>query len=158
MLQEPVLQALQLQMAHEFENFQLYKHFSGICDFQSLLGATKWFDIQSQEEYGHFNKFYNYISDKGHIPEMPELKKLEPAIITLDLLFTQTVALEAKTTDNLRLVSEVCKAANDDQTFGLIQWFLNEQISEEKEVQDILKRVLLSSNNLLIIDQELGER
>jgi ferritin len=158
MLQEPVLQALTIQMNHEFDNFRAYKSFSAIADFQSLLGTCSWFDKQSQEEYTHFNKFFNYISDRGHIPQLSVAAELPPQILTIDMLFMQAVQLEMKTTTNLELVADACKLANDDQTYQLVLWFLNEQIEEEKMVQDIYKRVLMSMNNLLLIDNELGSR
>jgi len=158
MLNDKVLQVLTIQMNHEFDNFRIYKSFSGIADFQSLTGTCSWLDKQSQEEYTHFNKFFNYISDKGHIPQLAEMKVIEPQILTIDMMFAKIVELEMETTKNLGLVSEVCKMENDDQTFGLLQWFLSEQIEEEKMVQDIYKRILMSMGNLLIIDQELGER
>ena len=61
MLSENVLTALNIQMNHELTNFYVYKNFSGIADFLGLTGACKWFDIQANEEKGHFDKFYKYI-------------------------------------------------------------------------------------------------
>lgn len=158
MLNDKVLIGLQLQMANELSNSYQYKAFSGIADFMSLLGACSWFDKQSQEEYGHFNKFYSYISDKGHIPHLSELKEIPPQIMTLDQLFVQTVALENKTLEHLKALAEICKEMKDDQSYGLVLEFLKEQVEECKTVEDILKRVLMSANNILLIDQELAAR
>ena len=46
----------------------------------------------------------------------------------------------------------------DDQSYELVLWFLKEQVEEVKTVEDILKRVNMSLNNILIIDNELGAR
>lgn len=158
MLQEPVLQALQIQMGHELQNSYMYKAFSGIADFQALLGATSWFDKQSQEEYVHFNKFFGYISDKGHIPHLQPLADIPPQILTIDMLFQQTVTLEYATLTNLQLLAKICKQHEDDQTYELLLWYLKEQVEEVKTVEDLYKRCLMSMNNILIFDNELGAR
>jgi ferritin len=158
MLQETVLQALQIQMGNELKNSYTYKAFSGIADFQALIGATSWYDKQSQEEYSHFNKFYNYISDKGHIPYLQALPEIPPAILTIDMLFQQTVSLEQATLVNLQMLAKICKEAEDDTTYELLLWYLKEQVEECKTVEDLYKRCLMSMNNILIFDNELGER
>lgn len=158
MLNDQVLLALNIQMGNELRNSYQYKAFSGIADYLSLLGACSWFDKQSQEEYGHFNKFFTYISDKGHIPHLQPLNDIPPTVLTLDNLFMLTVQLEVQTLENLKSLAEICKEAKDDQTYGLVLEFLKEQIEEVKTVEDIQKRVIMSANNILIIDNELGQR
>ena len=158
MLDETILIALNAQMGHEFDNSYVYKSFAGIADFQSLLGTCSWFHKQAEEEYKHFDKFFNYICDKGSIPALPGTSAIPPQIIDIVELFNQTVAIEHKTLDNLKLLAQLCKELNDDQTYELVLWYLKEQVSEIKEVEDIQKRVLMSLNNILIIDQELGKR
>lgn len=157
MLNEAVLLALNTQMNNEFHNYQIYKSFSGICDYQSLLGATKYFQKQSEDEKLHFEKFYSYISDKGHIPHLMTQEEIPPQLLPLDIIFTQVVALEEATLTNLQLVSTVCKEIGDDQTFGLLQWYLSEQLEECKTTSDLYKRCLMSLNNILIFDNEIGE-
>lgn len=157
MLNEAVLLALNTQMNNEFRNFQIYKNLSGIADFQSLLGTTKFLDKQAQDEYSHFNKFYEYICDKGHIPHITTQEEIPPMILTIDSMFAQILSLENSTLMNLQLVSQVCKETLDDQSFGLLQWFLNEQIEECKSAEDNYKRCMMSLNNILIFDNELGQ-
>lgn len=158
MLSDAVLEALQIQMHNELKNSYAYKAFSGAADYQSLIGACKWFEAQSKEEYGHFEKFFTYISDKGNIPKLGTLEGIEPQILTLDQLFERTVALEKLTLEHLKMLAKICREAEDDQTYELVLEFLKEQIEEVKTVEDIRKRVMYSANNILIIDQELGER
>jgi ferritin len=158
MLTENVLNALTLQMNNELTNYYVYKNFSGIADFCGLNGAEKWFDMQANEEKGHFEKFYKYISDQGHVPHLMTIPEQIPEIVGLDGLFLKTVALEAQTTSNIRQVATICKEENDDQTYELILWYLKEQVEEEDMVRTLYQRVIMSMNNLLRIDQELGAR
>jgi ferritin len=158
MLQEPILTALQIQMGHECNNAYQYKAFAAITDYQALLGATSWMEKQSDEEREHFNKFFSYICDKGHIPSLPTINEITPQIMSLDALFAKIVELENATLKNLQLVAQVCVEAKDDQTYELLLYFLKEQVEECKTVEDLHKRCLMSMNNILIFDKELGER
>lgn len=158
MLSETILKALEIQMMHEYNNSYIYKSFSSIADYQGLIGTTKWFDIQSKEEYGHFDKLFNYLCDQGAIPHLGTIPEIKPQIYNLQELFTQTVALEKLTLEKLKMLANVCKEEKDDQSYELALWYLKEQVEEVKTVDDILKRVIMSANNLLLIDNELGQR
>ena len=158
MLSENVLTALNIQMGHELTNYYIYKNFAGIADFLGLDGTKSWFEKQSEEEKGHFEKFYKYISDKGHLPKLSTLPEQETDILSFAELFAKTIETEAQTTNNLRLVAQICKEDNDDQTYELILWFLKEQVEEEDTVRTIYQRILMSSNNPLKVDEELAER
>lgn len=158
MLDEKLLEALNIQMGNELRNSYHYKAFSGIADFQSLLGTCSWLEKQSDEEYGHFKKFYSYICDKGSIPHLQPLEEIPPQILTIDQIFSQVVALEHATYENLKILAAMCRTVEDDQTYELLLEFLKEQVEEVKTTEDILKRVLMSANNILLIDNELGER
>ena len=78
--------------------------------------------------------------------------------MTLEQLFQQTVQLEKTTLEHLKILSKICKEAEDDQSYDFLLEFLKEQIEEVKVAEDTLKRVIMSANNILLIDQELGER
>ena len=58
----------------------------------------------------------------------------------------------------------VAKQAEDEcdrSTLSFIDWFINEQIEEEQNVKNIIKRLELFGEDkvsLYLIDKELGER
>lgn len=158
MLNELVLKALNDQMTHELSNSLIYKSFSDVADYLGFTGASSWFEKQSQEEYKHHEKIRKYILDMGSIPILGAIPMFSPPLVSLYELFSQVLILETSTTDKLKNISEICKEVKDDQTYELILWFLKEQIEEERNVDTIIKRLNISSNNILLIDKELGER
>lgn len=160
MLSPTILEALNKQMQHENTNCQIYRNFSGIADYQSLIGTTKWFYLQSVEERLHFELIADYIQDQGHIPQLLSIPEQSMQTLTLYDMFVKTVETEKGTTASLKLISQLCKEENDDQTYLLIIEMLKEQIQEEKTATDILNRIKLAGTGLgfVIIDQELSER
>lgn len=53
--------ALNKQLTDELYSSYLYLSIAAHFEEQSLKGFANWFRIQSQEEYGHAMKFYNFI-------------------------------------------------------------------------------------------------
>lgn len=154
-----VEQALVEQLNHEFHNYRFYKTMSGICDAKSLLGACSWFDKSSIEEQNHFNKIYSYMLDRNMKPTLTTTEEIQfSSELTLEEIFTLSVELEYETTLKLITLKKLAIEQCDYQTVDFLDWFLLEQVEEEKLYGDMLKRVRLSSYNLLIIDKELGER
>lgn len=154
----PVEDALVDQMNHEFNNYRIYKNFSGICDRKSLLGFCEYFNKQAEDEKIHFEKFYNYLCDKNMTPTLGVLEELLYNVdATLEELFMLSTHTENLTTTKLLSVKRIALEECDYQTVDFLDWFLLEQIEKEKSTQDALNRVRLSANNLLLIDQELGE-
>ena len=158
MLSEQILTALQFQLSHEITNAYTYKMFSGIADYQGLIGATSWFAKQSDEEKSHFEKIFTYICDQGHVPHLLQIPEIIPENLSLVELFARSCELEFQTTAYLKLLAQLCKQENDDQTYTFIQGMLIEQVEEERYCGDMHKRVCLSQGNLILIDQELGQR
>ena len=160
MLNDEVLQAITYQMNFELTNSYIYRSFAGIADFQSLIGTTKWFMKQSEEERNHFEKFCNYIQDQGHAPHLLQIPEQIPEGLTLFDLFETTVRLENSTLANLKNLSNICKQNGDDQSLELLLWYLKEQVEEVKTVTDIFNRLKLAGPGFgfILMDQELGGR
>lgn len=155
-----LIEKLNLQTNHEITNFYIYKNFSGIADYQSLLGAVNWFDKQSQEEYKHFDRFYSFICDIGEIPKLEAIPAPESTNITLQQMFEKTVEIEKGTTELLRKLYDLAVMLKESTAIDLIEQYLNEQVEEVKVASDILARIRLAGTGLgeIIIDSELAKR
>lgn len=154
-----VEQCLCKQLNHEFQNYRIYKNMSGICDMKSLLGASNWFNKQAEEEKIHFDKIHKYMLDRSMKPVLSTVEELTfDQSLTLEMLFMLTTEVEHETTLKLIEVKKTAMSECDYQTVDFLDWFLLEQVQEEDMVLDVLNRVRMSSNNLLIIDNELGTR
>lgn len=155
-----LIDALNAQIKHEFTNFVIYKNFSGIADFQSLLGAVSWFEKQSEEEKQHFECFYSFLCDVGTIPVMPAVEEQPNKNISLLEMFEKTVKIELGTSDMLQKLHDLAVMLKEGSAIDMIEKYLNEQVEEVKTVTDIYNRLKIAGNGLgtIIIDQELGKR
>ena len=60
-----VLEALNQQINAELGASYEYLAMSAWCTSQNLLGTAKWLRLQSQEEYGHAMKLFDFVLDRG---------------------------------------------------------------------------------------------
>jgi ferritin len=151
---------LQMQMNTEFNNYRIYKNLAGISDALSLVGAVKWFSNAANEELEHFNKFNEYICDRGWIPQMMATVELPSNKVSLFEMFQAALVTEQMTTGNIVALKKSAIEDGDMRTVDFLDWFLLEQIESEKIVQDFLNRLMIVGSDgtgILLVDQELGK-
>ena len=61
MVSQKIVDALNLQINKEIFSSYLYLSMSSYFDGKNLSGMTQWMKLQSQEEYEHAMKFYDFI-------------------------------------------------------------------------------------------------
>ena len=71
------------------------------------------------------------------------------------------ISVCAKNTKSINALYELALKLNDHATVSHLQWFLDEQVEEEKSIEDIialLDRIGEESAGLLYLDDKLGSR
>ena len=160
-LSKELQNAINDQINAEISSAYLYLAMSACAQSMGYSGMGKWLRIQWQEELSHAMKFLDYVHDRGgsvalQAVERPPVKFKSP----LDI-FQQVLAHEQKVTG---LIDHLCGAAvkeHDYATQYALQWFINEQVEEEKNAGEIvqqLKMVGESGPSLIMLDRVLGAR
>ena len=68
-----VVDALNQQITNELGASYEYLAMSAWCEGQTLQGAAKWLRLQSQEEYGHAIKLFDFVLARGGQVELKAL-------------------------------------------------------------------------------------
>ena len=161
MLTEPMQRAINDQINHEFEAAYLYLSMSAHFETSGLPGFARWMRLQSQEELAHGMKLFDYIHARDgravlKAIEAPPQKFAAPVEVARLVL-----GHERKVTALINQLYETAGREKDYVTAAQLQWFLTEQIEEEKSASDILQRLEIAGDNpnaLLLLDRELGAR
>ncbi len=145
----------------EFYSSYLYLSMSTYCDSVDLPGFAHWMRIQSQEEYDHAMRFLTYVEDRdGRVTLLP-IEKPPIEFASVDDVMRQTLEHEQHVS---RLINQLYAVAADCGDFAsqvMLQWFVNEQVEEEKAARDViasLDKVAGRSDALLLLDREMGAR
>ena len=154
-------QAILDQINLEAYSAYVYLAMAAYFDDLSLDGCSSWLKIQAKEELEHMMKFYEYLVSLGKGVVLDAISK--PKITWKTPLTTFSVALahEKKVTAAIHKIMDLAIKHNDHRTQQFLQWFVEEQIEEEQEVQGIVDRIKLireESSSILWVDKELRKR
>src|SRR5918911_335885 len=156
-----VLNAINEQINSEFEASYTYLAMASFCEQQKFLGSAKWLRLQSDEERQHGLKLFNFVLARdGRV----ELKTIDQPKVTFDSLaavFEQALAHEQRVTTQINALYELCFTEKAFAEMTELQWFLTEQVEEEKIAREIVAKFRLVKNDpaaILDLDRELGSR
>jgi ferritin len=161
MLSKAVQDSINDQINKEFYSSYLYLAMSAHFESVNLPGLAKWTRVQAQEELGHAMKFYDYVIDRSGRVNFGAVEKPTSEWKTSLEVFNQVYEHEQKVTASIYKVYEVALKENDYATQGMLQWFISEQVEEEKNASEIvaqLEMIEAHDTAILMLDHRLGKR
>ena len=161
MLKPNVQDALNEQIKHELYSAYVYLAVSAYCERQDLTGFAHWMRAQSTEELGHALKIFDFISDRGGTVQLQAIDK--PPVDYGSPLQVAEKALEheRRVTGLIDQLYALAVKENDYATLTMLQWFIEEQVEEEKNAHLLVERIKMAGDDraaLLMLDMELGKR
>lgn len=153
--------ALNKQLTDELYSSYLYLSIAAHFEEQSLKGFANWFRIQSQEEYGHAMKFYNFIIRTDGRVILTQIDAPKTSWKNVMDAFKDTLTHEKKITGLIHKLVDLSIQSKDYATNNFLQWFVNEQVEEEATVEEIIRKLEMIGDNkggLYMLDRELGAR
>jgi ferritin len=160
-MNKKVLDLINSQINHEFYSAYFYLSMAAHSESVNLPGMAKWLSMQAKEEQGHALKFYGYLLDRS---EMVVLQAIAQPPVTFGSpkeIFKLVYEHEQKVTGLINGIYEAAVAEKDYPTQILCQWFINEQVEEEKNASTILDMLTKVGDNLGALyqyDHVLGMR
>ena len=145
----------------EFYSSYLYLSMSTYCDSIDLPGFSHWMRIQSQEEYDHAMRLLTYLEDRdGRVTLLP-IEQPPNQFDSVEDVMRQTLSHEQHVSQLINQLYAVAAESSDFASQVMLQWFVNEQVEEEKTARDViasLDKVSGRSDALLLLDREMGAR
>jgi len=153
--------ALNKQLNMELFSAYLYAAMAAYFEHKNLNGFANWMRIQAREEMGHATKFYTYIHDIGGRVELEAIAKPPVDYKSPLAVFEDSRAHEGTVTKAIYQLMDLALAESHHATSTFLQWFVTEQVEEEKVADDIVKRLQLvaaSPEGMFMMDRELAQR
>lgn len=161
MIHSRVEEALNVQINNEMASSYNYLAMSAYFETTPYQGFAAWMRKQSEEEWIHAMKIYDYLNDRdGKI----SLKNIGDPVGDFDSaldVFQQSLNQEQGVTAQINELYEVAWKEKDYSTVDFLGFFLEEQVEEEKVAQDMVDRLTLASDSpaaLLQLDAEAAGR
>ena len=161
MISQRMVDALNKQANAEVYSSYLYLAMSDYFESANLKGFAKWMKVQGREELTHADKFYEHIIDRMGRARVLAVK--EPPFEWNSPADAVKAAFdhEVKVTGLINNLVSLAMSEKDNTAFNFLQWFVAEQVEEEKQVDEILQRLKIAGSQgpgLLLIDSELAQR
>ncbi len=161
MLNDKIAKLINEQINKEIYSGYLYLDFANYYEDEGLDGFAHWYQVQAQEERDHAMMMRRYLIDNG-------VRVTFEAVAKPDKTFKNTTdplkagyEHEQYVTSLINNIYAEAYKIHDYRTMQFLDWFIKEQGEEEKNAEDMLKKMHLYGNDakgLYALNQELLAR
>ena len=159
MIKEAIEKAIVNQIMNEEHSSRLYLSMASWCQVNGYPGAAAFLFKQADEERMHQLKFVHYLNDRNGHSQLLALDNPTAEYKSLHDVFEKVMKHEEFITQAINNLYEITLNNKDYTTANFLQWYINEQIEEERTMHDILDKMKLAGNaasGLFHIDKELS--
>jgi ferritin len=161
MLSDRLQDAINRQINDELFSAHLYLSMSAYFESLDLNGFARWMKLQFEEETAHALKLFDYVNDRDgrvtlHSIDQPQVEFESPHSVMRSALEHERLV-----TSMINDLYALAISERDYPTHVLLEWFVSEQVEEEKVLNEIVAHMDLIGNDgtgLIIMDQRLGDR
>ena len=160
MLDSKIEAALNEQIQHELASAYLYLAMAGYFEAANLPGSAAWMRRQAKEEVGHAMKFFDFVNDRDGRVTLAALPAPRGDYKSSVEVWEQVLAHEQKVTALIHKLLGAAQSAGDHATAAMLQWFVTEQVEEEKTARTILEqaqKIGTTSSAVYFLDRHLGK-
>jgi ferritin len=161
MISKAMQDAINEQIKNEFYSAYMYLSMSAYFQANNLPGFAAWLRIQFQEEQTHALKLYDHMIDRGGRIDLKALSQPPAEWKTSLEAFQNVLTHEQHVTALINQVYETALSEKDYPAQVMLQWFINEQVEEEKNATEIVEQLKLVDTHgtaVLMLDHRLGKR
>ena len=161
MLNQTVQDAINEQISNELSASYTYLAMSAFCERQNFVGCARWLRLQSQEEYGHGMKLLDFLLARRGTVKLRAIAEPNVAFDSIGGVFDIALKQEQEVSAQIDSLYELAFKEKAFSALVELQWFLTEQVEEEKTTGEIVAKFHLLRNDaaaLLDLDRELGAR
>ncbi len=153
--------AMNEQVNKEFFSSYLYLSMAAYFEDKNLAGFARWMRLQADEEREHAMKFYDFILDRGGRVQLGAIEAPATEWKSNLEVAEQVAEHEGKVTASINALYELALQEKDYPAQAMLQWFITEQVEEEKNAAELVAKLRLIEERgtaVLMLDHRLSKR
>jgi len=161
MISKKMADRINEQINREIYSAYLYLAMSARMSEAGFKGAGHWLMLQYHEEMYHAMKFLTYLQDQGATVQLKAIAAPDFKESTVKELFAHVLEHEKGVTKSIHEIMALAIEEKDYATQVLDQWYVDEQVEEERNASEILQAIELIGNapqGVYLLNIELGKR
>ena len=158
MLSKNLEALLNKQIEMEGNASSVYLAMASWAEVKGYSGVSKFLYRHSDEEREHMLKLFHYVNERGGVAVVPNLKSPKADYESINDLFETLFKHEVKVSEEINLLVDSSLKEKDYATHNFLQWYVAEQIEEERLARDVLDKLELIGNDkggLYLLDRDL---
>lgn len=151
--------ALNQQVEMEAASSQYYLAMASWSEVEGFNGVAQFLYRHSDEERTHMLKLLKFINERGGHGLVPALKQPTVKFKNIHEIFEQVFSHELAVSKEINNLVDMCLSEKDYATHNFLQWYVTEQIEEERLARHILDKLKLigeDKGGLYIFDRDLA--
>lgn len=161
MMKAELQKAFNKQINEELYSAYLYMAMVNYFESENLGGFATWMRAQTVEELTHANKLIAYLHERGGDVKLEAIAK--PTATWKGALDAMQAAYkhECHITDCINKLYSAATKAGDHAAAIFLNWFVNEQVEEEANADEIVQQLKLAKDApgpMFMLNRELGAR
>lgn len=153
--------AINQQINHEMTAAYSYLAMVVYFDQINLAGFATWMRKQHDEEWLHAMKLFQYLLDRGGTVGLDTIPRPSADFSSVADVFEAALKMERQNTAAINALYALAKELNDYATLSHLQWFLDEQVEEEKLMEETLGLIRFAGDDksaLLTLNNQMAKR
>jgi ferritin len=146
MLSKTLENGLNDQIQKEFYSSYLYLAMAAHFESANLPGFASWMKKQADEARGHGMRFWEHVCDRGGKVELKAIEQPPVAFGKPLEVFVRVLEHEQKITASINALYATALNEGDVAAQVCLQWFVSEQVEEEKNVSDLIEQLKMSGD------------
>jgi ferritin len=156
-----VVEAINRQITSELSASYSYLAMAVWCERKKFTGAARWLRLQSREEHLHAMKLLDFLLARDCDVQLQAIPAPQLTFASLLNVFESGLGQEQEVSKQIDALYETAFTEKAFAAVAELQWFLTEQVEEEKTGREIVAKLAMVGDDpasLLEIDRELGAR
>ena len=158
MISKKIEKLLNQQVAMESDSSQFYLAMASWAERSGYNGVSAFLYRHSDEERQHMLKLIKFVNERGGVSQLPALKSPTVNFKNVNEVFEQLLKHEVKVSDEINKLVDNCLAEKDYTTHNFLQWYVAEQIEEERLARNLLDKLNLiggDKGGMYLFDRDL---
>lgn len=159
MIKQTIMEALNNQVEAEANASQLYLAMASWADARGLEGVSEFLYSHADEERTHMLKLIRFINERGGTAIIPTLPMPKQDFENLHEVFTMVLGHEIKVSEKINEIVDQTLKEKDYTTHNFLQWYVSEQIEEERLARIILDKLKLIGDDkggMYLFDRDIS--
>ncbi len=161
MLNDKVRDAFYDQVNLEFASAYSYLAMAAYCEHNNLTGCGNWLRVQSQEEWAHAMRLYNFLLARNCPVVLRQIDTPQGSFDSITAVFEAAYQQEQRVTASIDALYALALEQGANAAMVELQWFVTEQVEEERVARELVAKFKMIQDDpsaIIDMDRTLAER